>query len=148
MKKSSIHLTFSIALILLTFNITYAENAYDYGDYTIHYNALQTTSLSQKIAQSYGITRSKNRGMLNITVLKKTHEALPSPVIATVSAHAKNLNNQIKTIEIREIREQDAIYYIAEFNISDGELLNFTLNINPENSSPQTIRFDKQFFTN
>lgn len=146
MKKTTAYSILGIAIALIINTQTHAENSHESGDYIIHYNALQTTSLSKKVAQSYGITRSKNRGILNITVLKKTQQVLPGAVTAAISAYAKNLNNQINTLTFREIKEQDAIYYIAEFTINDGESLNFTLNISPENSSAHTIRFDKQFF--
>jgi len=125
-----------------------AENAQDLGDYVIHHNAFTTDSLSPEIAKAYEITRSKNRAMLNIVVLKKVMDTTGEPVAAKVSATATNLNAQMKMLNLREIRKDSAIYYIADFNVSDGEILNFVVNVEPEAASkPYTVQFRQQFFT-
>ena len=48
-----------------------AEQFETFGDYTIHYSVFTTDVLSEEIAKSYGIARSKNRALLNISILKK-----------------------------------------------------------------------------
>ena len=48
-----------------------AEQSDFFGDYTVHYNALPTDVLQPAVARSYGITRSKNRVLLNVSALKK-----------------------------------------------------------------------------
>jgi len=126
----------------------HAENAQDFGDYVVHHNAFTTDSLSPEVAKAYEITRSKNRAMLNIVVLKKMSGTTGEPVAATVSATATNLNAQMKILKLREIRKDSAIYYIADFNVSDGEILNFVVNVEAEAASrPYTVRFRQQFFT-
>ena len=64
-----------------------------------------------------------------------------------VSASAINLTGQLKNIAVREIREEDAIYYIGETAITNMETLIFTLHVTPINEASRfTIRFQKQFF--
>ena len=66
MKKLVI--TFLIALMPIVIN---AEQFKTFGDYTVHYSAFTTDTLSPSIAKSYKILRSKNRIMVNLSILKK-----------------------------------------------------------------------------
>ena len=64
-----------------------------------------------------------------------------------VSASAINLNGQLMTMTLREIREDTAIYYIGELAITDGEVLIYTIDATPSNDPSRfTVRFKKQFF--
>jgi hypothetical protein len=123
-----------------------AGAALDTGNYVIHYNALSTDLLDPQVAKVYGIKRSKNRGMLNVTVVRKD-SATGKPVTASVSASATNLNGQLRNIDVREVTEQSAIYYIGEFAVSDGETLDFTVSVKPEGGDERVIEFRQAFFT-
>lgn len=125
-----------------------AENSQDFGDYVVHFNALGTDMLPPSVTREYGIKRSKNRGMVNIAVLNKVLGTTGKPVAAEVSASATNLAGQKRDIELREIREDTAIYYIGDFPISNEETLKFLVNIQPA-GQPDTyeVRFKQQFFT-
>jgi hypothetical protein len=125
-----------------------AEQSVEVDGYVIHYNALSTDFLSPQVAKLYGITRSSNRGMLNVTVLKK-HMGLESlPVKAKVSASAVNLSSQTKTLAPREVMDAGAIYYIAEFPVADKETLEFKLQVTPEDGASHNVEFTQQFHTN
>ena len=58
-------------LLGMTTLSSHAENSKDFGQYVVHFNALATDQLPARVAREYRITRSKNRGMINITVLRK-----------------------------------------------------------------------------
>ena len=81
-----------------------AEQSQTFGDYTIHYNAFTTDILEPSVARIYKIPRSKNRVLLNISVLKKVMGTTGQPVTAKIQATATNLSAQVKTLEMREIR--------------------------------------------
>lgn len=49
-----------------------AEQFKNFGDYTVHFSAFTTDILTPEVAKSYRIPRSKNRALLNISVLKKS----------------------------------------------------------------------------
>ena len=68
-----------------------------FGDYTVHYNAFNTDTLQPKMAAAYGIVRSKNRGMMTISILKKSASAKSTPVRANISISASNLTGQFRT---------------------------------------------------
>ena len=118
-----------------------------FGDYTIHLNAFNSDTLQPNMAKAYNIIRSKNRGLLTISVVKKSLSDNGKPVRATVQAKATNLTGQLKNIEIREISDGDAVYYISEFQVADKEVLDFTINVTPDNSGPFTVEMRQQFFT-
>ena len=121
-----------------------ATNA-DIGDYVVHFSAQSTDQLPTEIAQAYGIVRSKNRAMLNVTVLREADNA---PVAATIAVKAVNLTGQLKDITMRQINEQDAIYYIGEVAVANRETLIFDISVTPEGASrAANVRFKRQFYT-
>lgn len=124
-----------------------SEDSYrDFGSYEVHYNAVRTDALTPEIARSYGIQRSTNRVMLNVTVLHKEAGAARKPVPAEVKVDARNLNEQLKDIELRRISESEAIYYIGEVSISGTEILVFDITVTPEGTqTPLSVKFTREF---
>jgi len=123
------------------------EHMKDFGDYVLHFNAIGTDQLAESVARQYGIVRSKNRAMLSVSILRKAEGTMGTPVTGSVSASAINLTGQLKNINLREIKEGTAVYYIGETNVTDGETLIFTVDATPINEASRfTVRFKKQFF--
>jgi hypothetical protein len=123
------------------------EASRDFGDYVVYFNALTTDQLNPEIAREYGIVRSKSRAMLNVSIHRKQDAGSSVAVTGAVSASAVNLNGQLKPLTLREVREQDAIYYIGELGITDAEILIYTVDVTPSNEPSRfTVRFKKQFF--
>lgn len=136
------------ALILFGLSAAQADQSKDFGDYTIHYNAFTTDVLTADVARSYNITRSKNRALLNVSVLKKVMDASVKPVRAQVQASATNLSAQLMTFEVRELNDQGAIYYIAESQVNHRETLKFDIAVTPEGEdNTYRFSFSQQFFT-
>jgi hypothetical protein len=134
-------------LLMLSCSV-HAENSQDFGDYVVHFIALSTTDLSPTVTKEYDIKRSKNRGMINIAVLQKVLGTTASPVPSQVSASARNLTGQKRDIDLREIREGTAIYYIGEFPITHEETLRFTVLVKPDGQNEtHEVNFKQQFFT-
>lgn len=123
------------------------ENFRDFGQYIVYFNALPTEQLTPDIARQYEIVRSKSRALLNVSIRKKEPDGSTTSVTGAVSASAINLNGQLKPMTLREIREENAIYYIGELPITDAEVLIYTIDVMPINEPSRfTIRFKKQFF--
>jgi hypothetical protein len=145
-KKNMMSLLFSLLVALS--GASFAENSQDFGDYVVHFNALNTTHLPPGATREYGIKRSKNRGLVNIAVLHKTLGTAGKPVSAGLNAEATNLTGQKRAINLREVREGPAIYYIGDFPITHEETLRFKVSVKPE-GQPETyeVNFKQQFFT-
>jgi hypothetical protein len=125
-----------------------AENSTQAGGYVVHHNAFAADFLTPEVAARYGIQRSRNRGLLNVSVIKEVAGTTGQPVTATVRVEANNLAGLVKTLEMREIREQDAIYYIGDFPVIDGEIVNFKLEVTPAGESrPIGAKLTQDFYT-
>lgn len=124
----------------------------DFGAYRIHFNALSTDNLAPEVARAYNITRSKNRAMLNVSIIRHEEAGTGSPVKGKVTVKAANLTGQLKSMKLREIAEGDGasggIYYLGEVPVADGETLIFDISVRPTGESASyQVRFQKQFFT-
>ena len=137
-----------VLLLALPLAVT-AENSTHTGGYTIHHNALTTDSLPVQVATAYGIQRSKNRALLNVSVIRDAPGGqLGTPVHAQIRAVARNLYGQLRPIEMREVVEGQAIYYIADFPVAHRELLNFEFEIMPEGGRfPLRAHMRQEFYT-
>ncbi len=120
------------------------------GEYTVHFSAFNTDTLQPNMAKAYDITRSKNRGMFTISVMKDNHGVSPigKPVRARIKASASNLTGQLRDFKVREIDEGDAVYYISVFHVTAGETLAFDIKIAPEDGGkPFSVKFRQKFYT-
>ena len=124
-----------------------SETFREFGNYEVHFNALRTDTLQPDIARSYGIQRSTNRVMLNVTLLHKEADKAPrKPVNATVQVDAYNLNGQLKNLAMRRVAEGEAIYYIGETSISGSEILVFDIKVTPEgDTQPLEVKLKREF---
>jgi hypothetical protein len=124
------------------------ESFQNFGNYSVHYNALRTDSLTPDVARSYGIQRSSNRVMLTVTILHKEGVQGPGkPIDGAVEVSAYNLNGQMKGIEMRRVSEGDAIYYLGEVSISGAEILVFDISATPTGEAmPFKVKVQREFF--
>ncbi len=145
--KNNTILTFIATLLFaMTSNLVYADKSKDYGDYIVHYNAFTTDILQAETAKHYQIRRSRNRGMINISVQKKNKTN--TAVSAAVSGTASNLTGQLKSLNMKEIKEGKAIYYISDFSVANRETLDFSVKIKVDGKEkPLKVTFRQQFFT-
>ena len=124
-----------------------AENSKQFGDYVIHYNAFRSDTLTPEIAKAYSLTRRNNRMVVNITVQKKDGDA-SRPVKAKVSGFASNLTGQIKELQFKEVHDGEAIYYLAQTQVSNHETLKFDITATPAGESlVAKVKFKQKFYT-
>ena len=114
----------------------------------MHFSAQSTDQLPPAIAQEYSIVRSKNRAMLNVSVLRKSDNL---PVTADVTVNTVNLTGQLKNVSMRMIEEPGditAIYYIGDTTVANREVLVFDISILPDGEdSVSEVRFKRQFYS-
>ena len=139
----------NILILLVSFLSTsaFAENAKTFGNYVIHYNAFRSDTLTPEIAKAYSLTRRNNRMVLNITVQQKNGD-VTKPVKASVSGFASNLTGQTKALKFQEIHDGEAIYYLAQSQVSNRETLKFDITATPAGETlVAKLNFKQQFFT-
>jgi len=121
------------------------ESFADIGDYVVHFSALSTDQIPPEVARAYNIVRSKNRAMLNVSVLE---EGTNKAVSATVTVKTVNLTGQLKNVVMRKVQEQEAIYYIGEVPVANRETLVFDISVTPEGETEASeLRFQRQFYS-
>jgi hypothetical protein len=119
----------------------------DFGDFEVHYNALRTDQLQPAVARSYGIERSPNRVLLNVSLLAKAPDGKTTPVDGDVKASAYNLNGQTKDLQMRRVQEGSSIYFIGEVGISGNEILVFNIDAAPRGAgSRYAVQFKREFY--
>ena len=138
-----------VGLALLLPITASADNSKDFGQFVIHYNAMATDMVPPQVARKYRITRSQNRGMVNITVLKKVLGSPGQPVHAHVEVNAQNLAGQGRTIHVREIREGNFTPYL--FSLCDclSKFVKFDVRARPQGTQEFVeVQFSQDFYTN
>ena len=138
-----------IIMTALTSVSAFAQQAQQFGDYIVHYNALNASLITPEVAKAYGIRRSDSRALINISVLKSLNDLPATAVKAKVTASGRNLTGQIRNIDMREINDGDgAIYYIGELSVRNMEMFDFTVAVLPEGQGePFDVKFRQQFYT-
>lgn len=120
----------------------------DIGDHVVHFSAQSTDQLPPEVASVYNIVRSKNRAMLNVSILGESDNL---PVAAEVTVAVVNLTGQLKNVTMRRIDEPGdpgAIYYIGVTPVANRETLIFDLSIRPEGvETASDIRFKRKFYS-
>ena len=138
-----------LALFLLTACLSVTAMAADaikadrkevFGDITVHYNTFNSTILTPDIAKAAELTRSKNQGVINVSVIKEG-----KPLMAQVSGSVKDLTSQTVPLKFKQITEQGAIYYIAQFPVDQQETRTFKIDIKTGDKI-NTINFNQELF--
>jgi hypothetical protein len=79
--------------------------------------------------------------------VKKVEGTTGQPVPGSVAALVANDTGQVKDANLREIREGDAVYYIADIAVSNAETLIFTVDATPINETSRfSVRFTRTFY--
>ena len=112
----------TVALVAALSLTASAEQFHAYDRWQIHYIALNTTFLTPKIATAYGIVRGPDRGLVNISILENGQS-----VARPIEGSFRNLLGQTTALRFEEVREGDAIYYLATYRFQDRETLRFEL---------------------
>ena len=120
----------------------------DIGDFVVHFSAQSTDQLPPEVARAYNIVRSKNRAMLNVSIIRKSDN---TSVSADVTVKTVNLTGQLKNVTMRRIEDPGdttAIYYIGETVVANRETLIFDIRVTPEGTNRASdVRFKRQFYT-
>lgn len=140
------------ALFCLCFSVAQAEQKKIFstpggGEYEVHYIAFSSTFLEPDIARQYGLSRSKALGVVNISVLKRKADGSTEVVGALVDLNAKNDIQQVRHIDVNQVVEGKAIYYIGQIQYREGEVLTFDVSVFPQGvADPLKLRFSQTFY--
>lgn len=120
----------------------HAEQKKVLGPWDVHYIAFDSTMIDAKIAQSYQLQRSKYQAVLNISILKSSDQKAQQ---VRISGTATDLTQKQIELSFREVKEGDAIYYLAQVPVHDQKHLNFKLDI-WQGTENQKLEFSQVFY--
>ncbi|MEE2730295.1 MAG: DUF4426 domain-containing protein [Pseudomonadota bacterium] len=134
--------------LLLAATLVAAEQLVENKDYVVHYSAFNSTHLTPEVADRYGLMRSRQRGVINIAVQRKQPGGTPKAVMAQLEGFTGQRGGSEIPLQFQVVEEGDAIYYLAEFRIHDGDQLDFDIKVKPTPEVPQLkVSFSQEFYT-
>ncbi|MBY8937427.1 DUF4426 domain-containing protein [Pseudomonas fluorescens] len=133
-------LTACLSASALAADVIKGERKETFGDITVHYNTFNSTFLQPDIAKAAELIRSKNQGVINVSVIKDG-----KPLIANVSGTLKDLTSQSVPLNFKQVTEQGAIYYIAQYPVPQQETRTFEIKVQ-NGDKINTINFNQELF--
>lgn len=116
-----------------------------HGETKIFYSAFESSFLAPEIAVAYDFVRGKDKGLVNIAVVKTLGQGEP----AKVSGRVFNIFQQSQLLEFVPIKEQNTIYYLAPFEFENEDLLTFKITVDsPASLGPYSFKFQKKMYHN
>ena len=132
--------TLAFVAALLVVGTALAERKSSSGDVDVHYSVFNSSFIQPDIAAAAGLVRSKTQGVVNVSVLKAGQ-----PTTAQVSGQFKDLMGKETRLSFRQVKEGNAIYYLAQFPFKTREILSFTLDVR-QGDTPHRITFNQEMF--
>lgn len=133
-------LTACLSASALAADVIKGERKETFGDITVHYNTFNSTFLQPDIAKAAELIRSKNQGVINVSVVKDG-----KPVIASVTGTIKDLTSNSVPLKFRQVTEQGAIYYIAQYPVPQQETRTFEIKVQ-NGDQINTLNFNQELF--
>jgi hypothetical protein len=118
-----------------------------FGRFELYYSVVNTTFLDPKIASTYGIARGEKRAIINLAVRENLADGSTSRAMKLQGRTWDLIQSQ--TLEFTEVREGDAIYYIAKFQFINEEWRFFEIDFRPTGGDQTyTFKFKHQLYIN
>ncbi|TNE76546.1 MAG: DUF4426 domain-containing protein [Gammaproteobacteria bacterium] len=132
-------------LALFALSVQAGDKPYrEFGDLKVFYSAFNSSFIQPEIASSYKIIRGKDRGLVNIAVLRNNK---PGGTTALVKGTVSNIMGQQQILEFFEVREGDTVYYLAPFRIDNEDYMTFKVDVTPDpNQPPLSLTFQKTLY--
>lgn len=135
-----------LILGLLPVAVHASSGEVEFEHHVVQYHVVTTDFLSPEVARAYGLSRSRNRALVNIVVMHQPESGTMYPVSAIVQGNAVNLNQQTRPMRFREVRDGEAYYHLAEVPIRRGEVIDFRIQVRTTiESEPLSVQFRQAF---
>ena len=129
-----------LALPVLAADVAKPERKEVFGDVTVHYSVFNSTFVQPATAQAANLVRSKEQGVINVTVLKAD-----KPSVASVSGSYTDLTSRQTPLTFKQVTDQGAVYYLAQFPVKQQETLTFSITVGSGETS-NSFSFNQEVF--
>lgn len=141
---------FSFALAILVAILAApagAQQSERFGAYELHYSVVNTTFLEPGVAGAYGLTRGQGYAILNLALREHLPEGGTAARTMQLKGSTWDLTGRATQLAFQEVRENPAIYYIAEFRFFDEEYRHFEVHFRPEGTDKtRTFKVKHQMY--
>lgn len=115
-----------------------------FGDHRVVFSAFNSSFVQPEVATRHNITRGRNRGLVNIALIEGDHITGRA---AIVEGTVTDIMSRQRVLEFFEVREGDAVYYLAPFSFSNQDPLTFRINVQTEaEGSVMPVSFQRTFY--
>jgi hypothetical protein len=131
-----------ISLLLLSSFFAHGEQKKVLGNWDVHYIVVNSTFFDPSVLKQYALQRSKYNAIINISALdSRTTEAQDIAVSGTY----QDLLGRKKELGFKQIKEGDAIYYLAQFRFDDMDTYRFEVKLQSGNRT-ETLKFQQKLY--
>ena len=127
--------------LVLALPLAAAERMQRLGEVDAHYSVFNSSFLKPEIAASYGLTRGKEMGVLNVSFVADGQGQL-----VKLTGTVTDLLGRATTLKFKETKEEQAVYYLAQFKQSTREILKFNLDVEFANGQRHNLKFNQEVF--
>ena len=114
-----------------------------FDNHVVYFSALNSTFITAETGRQYGVRRSEKTGLLTLSV----HQEPDTPIPASITVSARSLLGTMHDIDMKQVREGEAIYYIGTFPLEHRETLTFDIDIAPEDDTASySFDFSQEFY--
>ena len=133
-------LTACLSVSAMAADVIKGERQETFGDVTVHYNTFNSTFIQPDIAKAAELIRSKNQGVINVSVIKAGQ-----PMAASVTGTVKDLTSKTVPLNFKQVTEQGAIYSLAQYPVDQQEVRTFEIKVQTGDKI-NTINFNQELF--
>ena len=139
--KTALKILLSVTTMVCS-QLSIAEQMQRFGQYELHYIVIPTTMLKPSIASEYNISRGKDRALVNVSVLNREKK----PVSARITGDSQNLLGQLQDLDFKQVKEGDAIYYLAEIRFADQEVHRIKIEATASDGKSTLLKFTQKLY--
>ena len=113
------------------------------GHNKIFFSAFNSTFIDPDVAVANQIIRGKDKGLVNIAVVVGSGTGKSS----VITGNVYNIFQMSQPLEFVEIREQDAVYYLAPFEFENEDFLTLKISVRADPKKPAyDLKFQKKMY--
>lgn len=131
----------AIAVLAFAAGVVSAEQKQVFDGYEVHYSVFNPSFLRAEVAERYEVVRGRDKALVNVSVLDGDRS-----MAVRVTGTVKNLLGQLQTLDFREVREGEAVYYLAMLTYQDRDTLRFEITADLPGHGPAVVRFQQTLY--
>ncbi len=138
--------TLGIAIFFWAFNVSAQDNiSYELDEHIVYYNVFNSTLIPANVASQHNLIRGKDRVYINIAVVKKSGGYGFAPY--SLKGTYRNLMAQKFDLELIEIKEATATYYLAPIRFNNEDIFHLDITVQATQDSPEkTFTITKKLY--